>query len=76
MDKETFDLIEKLGTLISKELREKGNPHQRVEITQNNVVLLSTERGAPTIQPQFTIKDDFATLTELETSAEVSKSLR
>ena len=39
--------VEKIGLRISEILNEKGNPHQRVEITQEGVKIVSADSFMP-----------------------------
>lgn len=56
MEEKTFDRIVDLAEIISKKLKQDGNPHQSIVITQNKVTLVSEDRGQPLNIPTGSIK--------------------
>lgn len=56
MEEKTFDRIVDLAEVISKKLKQDGNPHQSIVITQDKVTLVSEDKGQPLNIPTGSIK--------------------
>ena len=52
MDQSTWQQVVDLAEVISKKLRADGNPHQSIIITQNQIKLVSDDKGTPLPQPE------------------------
>lgn len=52
MDQSTWKQVVDLAEVISKKLRTDGNPHQSIIITQNQIKLVSDDKGTPLPQPE------------------------
>lgn len=52
MEQNTWQQIVDLAEIITKKLKEDGNPHQTIVITQNYIKLVEDEKGTPLPQPE------------------------